>query len=164
MNRKYTSTGYRKLADAFRKILPGGSITTDLILGFPTETDREFKRTLSVMDEVRFDSAFTFTYSPRPPAKSCKLKDNISDEVKGKRLKTIMDLQCKIAEGKNNALIGNTVEILVDGYAGKDPRRLTGRTRTNKVAVFGGSAKLVGKMVNVKIESVTAYALKGNIV
>ncbi len=161
MNRGYTRGKYLKLTEGYKKILPGGAITTDIIAGFPSETERDFKATLKIIKDVRFDSAFTFIYSPRPPAKAAKLKDNVRDEVKEKRLKTLIDLQCKIAGEKNSSFIGRTVDILVDGYAAKDPGKLTGRTRTNKSTVFNGGKELIGKLVNVKVESVSPYVLKG---
>ena len=164
MNRKYTREKYLKLVEGYREILPGGSLTTDIIAGFPSETEKDFKDTVKVMEEARFDSAFTFKYSARPPAKASRLKDNVSDAIKEKRLKTIIDLQCRISEENNRALAGRTVEVLVDGHGSKDPRKLTGRTRTNKVVVFNGSADFIGKIVNVRIGSVTSYALRGRIV
>ncbi|MFA6321129.1 MAG: tRNA (N6-isopentenyl adenosine(37)-C2)-methylthiotransferase MiaB [Candidatus Omnitrophota bacterium] len=162
MNRKYTQKKYLKLVEDYRKILPQGAITTDIILGFPSETDKDFKETVKVMEKACFDSAYTFQYSPRPPAKSCKLKDDVTELVKDKRLKTIMDIQCKISEARNVPLVGEVVEILAEGRA-KDQHKLTGRTRTNKITVFDGNARLIGKLVSVKIESVTPYALKGKI-
>ncbi len=179
MNRGYTQKKYRKLIEGYRKILPRGAITTDIIAGFPSETDKDFKDTLKIVKDAGFDSAFTFKYSPRPPARSCRLKDNVTESVKEKRLKTIIDLQCKISEERNSLLTGHTVEILVDGRGNRDPRKFTpleisdkqkfltglsGRTRTNKVAVFDGDARLIGKLVNVKIESVAPYVLKGRLV
>ena len=163
MNRKYTQKRYTELISDYRKVLPGGALTTDIIAGFPSETDKDFKETMKVMKEARFDSAFTFKYSPRPPAKSCKLKDAVGEAVKEKRLKTIIDLQCKTSEENNGALAGTTAEVLVDGYCSKDPHKFTGRTRTNKAVVFGADEGLVGKLVNVKVESVTPYALKGRL-
>ncbi|MDD5428315.1 MAG: tRNA (N6-isopentenyl adenosine(37)-C2)-methylthiotransferase MiaB [Candidatus Omnitrophica bacterium] len=164
MNRKYTVKDYLKLAESYRKILPQGAITTDIIVGFPSETEKDLKETVKVMKAAGFDSAYTFKYSPRPPARSCKLKDNVSEALKDKRLKTIMDIQCRIAEDINARLIGQPAGILVDGCGSKDPRKLTGRTRTNKVVVFDGRPDLVGKFVDVKILSATPYALKGKIV
>ncbi len=164
MNRKYTSSKYRKLIADYRKIVPDGSLTTDVIAGFPSETDKDFKDTLEFVKEAGFDSAFTFKYSPRPPAKAGKLKDNVSEAVKAKRLETIIDLQCKISLKRNSALIGKEVEVLVDGRGRRDPSELSGRTRANKTAVFSGGAGLIGKLVTVKIEAATPYALKGRIV
>ena len=153
-----------KVISDYRKFVPGGSLTSDVVVGFPRETDKDFRQTLDVIKEVGFDSLYTFKYSPRPPAKSCGFKDNVSEAVKEKRLKTIMDIQCKISEERNAALAGTTLEVLVEGRGSKDPRKLTGRTRTNKVVVFGGKPALIGKLVNVKIESIAPYALKGRLV
>jgi tRNA-2-methylthio-N6-dimethylallyladenosine synthase len=163
MNRKYTQKKYLKLIEEYKKILPRGAITTDIIVGFPSETDKDFKKTVDILREAAFDSAYTFKYSPRPPAKSCKLRDDINAAVKEKRLRTIIDLQGKISEDRNIVLAGKMVEILVDGRNNKDPGKITGRTRTNKAAVFEGSANLIGKLVNVKIESVAPYALRGRL-
>ena len=161
MNRKYTQARYAKLVTDYKRIVPEGSITTDILVGFPSETDKDFRKTLKVMEAASFDSAFTFKYSPRPPARSCKLEDDVKSALKEKRLKTIIDLQCKISGKRNAALAGKKLEVLVDGRGGKEPHKLTGRTRTNKTAVFEGKAGLVGKLVNIKIGSVTPYALKG---
>jgi len=163
MNRKYTQKKYRELIEGYKNILPDGALTTDIIAGFPSETDKDFKDTLKVMKDAGFDSAFTFQYSPRPPARSCRLKDDVSAEIKTKRLKAVMDLQCKISEKNNTALLGKSVEILVDGRNYKDPHKLTGRTRTNKVAVFNGNENLIGRLVNIKVESVAPYVLKGGL-
>jgi tRNA-2-methylthio-N6-dimethylallyladenosine synthase len=164
MNRKYTSGKYKKLIADYKKILPEGTITTDIIVGFPSETDKDFAQSIKIMKEITPDSAYIFKYSPRPPAKSCKLKDSVSEGLKDKRLKTISDLQCKISQGQNKPMTGKIVEVLVDGHGSKEAHKLTGRTRTNKVVVFEGEPRLVGKIVNVKIESVTPYTLKGRIV
>ncbi|MDD5437042.1 MAG: tRNA (N6-isopentenyl adenosine(37)-C2)-methylthiotransferase MiaB [Candidatus Omnitrophica bacterium] len=161
MSRGYTQKKYLELAGDYKKTLPEGSLTTDILVGFPSETEKDFKATVMVMEKVGFDSAFTFKYSPRPPARSCALKDDVKSEVKEKRLKTIIDIQCKISEVRNRALVGKTLEVLVDGHGGRDPHKLTGRTRTNKTAIFSGDGKLTGRSVNVKIGSVTPYALLG---
>jgi len=161
MNRGYTQKRYMKLAEDYKRIVPGGSLTTDIIVGFPSENGRDFSETVKVMKRVAFDSAFTFKYSPRPPAKACKLKDDVKSAVKEKRLKTIIELQCKISGARNAGLAGDTVEVLVDGHSSKDPRKLTGRTRTNKTTVFDGPPGLAGELVSVRVESGTPYALKG---
>ena len=116
------------------------------------------------MNKARFDSAFTFKYSPRPPAKSSKLKDDITKEEKDSRLKETSTLQTKISEELNSRLTGKTCEVLVDGSSDKNAAKLSGRTRTNKIAVFGGNRRMTGRTINVKIESVTPYTLKGRIV
>ena len=113
------------------------------------------------MKQAGFDSAFLFKYSPRPPAKSASLKDDVRQETKEDRLKELMELQYKISEERNKPLEGKTVEVLVDGQNKKNLTTLNGRTRTNKVVVFEGDEGLIGKFVNIKIESTTPYALKG---
>lgn len=163
MNRKYTSGKYRKLAEDYKRIVPG-SITTDIIVGFPSETESDFRKTCDIMKDVAFDSAFTFKYSPRPSTKSAKLKDDVSDESKAGRLAAIMDLQRGISEEKNKYFENKVVEVLVDGPGKKDEVTLSGRTRTNKPVIFKGIKSLVGKLVNVEVESVTPYALKGRMV
>ena len=164
MNRGYTAARYLKLIGGYKKILPEGSVTTDIIAGFPSEKEDDFSDTLALLKEVEFDGAFLFKYSPRPPAKSAELKDDVPKEVKQERLKALLDLQCRISLKRNEQMKGVLAEILVDGYNKKTPSLLTGRTRTNKVTVFEGGKNLIGKFVNVKIESVTPHALKGRIV
>jgi tRNA-2-methylthio-N6-dimethylallyladenosine synthase len=161
MNRGYTAKKYTALAEKFKKLLPEGSITTDIIVGFPSETEKDFKKTCAVMDAVGFDNAFTFQYSPRPSAKASKLKDDVPKEEKVRRLQAIVELQCRSSEKHNRSLVGKTVEVLVDGVNRKDRTQLSGRTRTNRTAVFKGKPDLVGRLVNIKVRSATPYALIG---
>ena len=164
MNRKYTSRKYWKLAEEYKRIVPGGSISTDVIVGFPSESDSDFQKTCDMIKAVGFDSAYTFKYSPRPPAKSTAMEDDVSAETKAKRLAAISALQSIISAERNVPLVKKTVEVLVEGVGKKDDTMLSGRTRTNKVAVFKGKKSLIGKMVNVEIDSVTSYVLKGRLV
>lgn len=161
MNRGYTKTKYIRLAENYRKILPSGSITTDIIAGFPSEKDRDFRSTVETMKEISFDGAFVFKYSPRPPAKASGLKDDVPEDVKQDRLAEILRMQSGISEMRNAPLVGSTVEVLIDGKSENAPGTLTGRSRENKSVIFKGAEGLVGKIVNVKIESVTPYALRG---
>ncbi len=105
-----------------------------------------------------------FKYSPRPPAKSSKLKDSVSQDSKELRLATLINLQREILLKKNELLTGKTFDVLVDGQSKRDPSKFTGRTGTNKVAVFDGAKKMIGRIVSVKIESVTPHALRGRVV
>jgi tRNA-2-methylthio-N6-dimethylallyladenosine synthase len=164
MNRGYTRAKYLKLADAYRKIVPEGSITTDIIAGFPGETARDFQATIGVMKKVSFDGSFQFKYSPRPPAKAAKLKDSVPPEAKQERLQAAIDLQCALALKYNQTLAGKTVEVLVDGPSGKTPGMFVGRSRANKSVFCKGTQALVGKILQVKVNSVSAYALKGEVV
>ncbi|MBU1808523.1 MAG: tRNA (N6-isopentenyl adenosine(37)-C2)-methylthiotransferase MiaB [Candidatus Omnitrophica bacterium] len=164
MNRRYTSGKYLNLAEEYKRIVPGGSLTTDIIAGFPSETDSDFKKTCVIMKDVGFDSSYTFKYSPRERTKASELADDVPDDVKASRLKSLSELQCGISEERNRRLTDKVVEVLVEGVSKKDGEILTGRTGTNKPAVFKGSRSLVGRSVDVEIESVTAYALRGRIV
>jgi tRNA-2-methylthio-N6-dimethylallyladenosine synthase len=163
MNRGYTAGRYLGLVKNYRKLVRGGSLTTDIIVGFPGETEKDFAKTESLMKEVGFDSAFMFKYSPRPPAKSAKLKDDIPKEIKQKRLLRLIDLQCAVSRSRNEPLRGTVTEVLVDGRNKKEPLCLTGRTRTNKIVIFKADKGLVGKIVNVKIGSVNPHSLIGGI-
>jgi tRNA-2-methylthio-N6-dimethylallyladenosine synthase len=113
------------------------------------------------MDAVGFDNAFTFQYSPRRPAKAFRLKDDVPKEEKVRRLQGIVELQCRSSEKHNRSLVGSTVEVLVDGMNRKDASQLSGRTRTNRTAVFKGSRDLVGKLVNIKVGAATPYSITG---
>lgn len=163
MNRGYTFKKYRKLVEEYKKIVKGGTLTTDFIVGFPTETDKDFDDTRHAVEEMGFDSSFIFKYSPRPPAKSARLKDDIPVKVKEARLRELTDHQTVISESNNKALIGKTCDCLVDGHGKKNKNFLTGRSRGNKIIVFEGDVSLVGRIVKVVIDSVTPYALKGRI-
>lgn len=161
MNRGYTRAHYLGLIEEYKKFVPDGSITTDIIVGFPSETNKDFKETFGVMKAVKFDSAYIFKYSPRPPAKSIELKDDVSTEEKQARLQELLAFQKEASFERNKKSVGSTTEILVDGECEDAGSMLTGRTRSNKVAVFKGSKDQIGKIVNIKIESATPYALKG---
>ncbi|MCM8761489.1 MAG: tRNA (N6-isopentenyl adenosine(37)-C2)-methylthiotransferase MiaB [Candidatus Omnitrophica bacterium] len=163
MNRGYTAKRYLKLVEDYRKIVCGGSLTTDIIVGFSSETEADFKKTLSVMRSIEFDSAFTFKYSPRPPAKSAFLKDDVPAAAKEKRLQSIIGLQVASSKKRNESLIGSVVEVLVDGRNKKDEKSLSGRTRTNKAVIFEGDRSLVGSLLNIEIRSATSFALRGRI-
>jgi tRNA-2-methylthio-N6-dimethylallyladenosine synthase len=163
MNRKYTAKKYLGLIDEYKKIVPGGSITTDIIVGFPSETAADFNKTVGLMKKILFDAAFMFKYSPRPPAKSSQMKDDVPGEVKQRRLEAILNLQCNISLKKNNEMIDKTTEVLVDAMNPKSPKFLTGRTRSNKVTVFKGDKRLIGRLANVKIDSASPHALKGKL-
>lgn len=164
MNRGYTSKKYLKLAEEYKKYIPTGSITTDIIVGFPSETNSDFGKTVKVMKDICFDGAYMFKYSPRPPAKSSKLKDSVPQRQKEERLDTLIKMQQEISLNRNELLTGKAFDVLVDGQNVKDPSKFTGRTGTNKVAVFNGSKDMIGRIVSVKIESVTPHALRGRVV
>ncbi|MFA5255800.1 MAG: tRNA (N6-isopentenyl adenosine(37)-C2)-methylthiotransferase MiaB [Candidatus Omnitrophota bacterium] len=164
MNRGYTAKKYMKTVEEYRKYVSVGSVTTDIIVGFPSETKNDFGRTVRMIKDIEFDGAYMFKYSPRPPAKSSGLKDSVSREGKEKRLEALINLQREISLKRNELLTGKVFDVLVDGENKREVSKFTGRTGTNKVAVFDGSKDMIGRIVGVKIESVTPHALKGRVV
>lgn len=161
MGRKYTREEYLRLVERIRKAIPGVSITTDIIVGFPNETEEQFRDTLSLVEEVQFDSAFTFIYSPREGTPAAKMEDNVPYEEKKERLQRLNELQNAISLRKNEALRNQVVEVLVEGESKTNPEVLSGRTRTNKLVNFRGSKASIGQLVQVKITEPQTWTLKG---
>jgi tRNA-2-methylthio-N6-dimethylallyladenosine synthase len=132
MKRGYTSSDYARLLDALRDTVPGIAVTTDIMLGFPGETDAQFQRTMRFVRSARFDSAFMFAYSPRPGTRAAELPDQVQEEVKVARLGELIETQNRITTETNRALVGRTFEVLVDGPSPRKPERVAGLTRTFK--------------------------------
>jgi tRNA-2-methylthio-N6-dimethylallyladenosine synthase len=165
MKRAYNSTRYRHLVSLFREQNPLHSLTTDIIVGFPTETEEEFEETLRLVEEIRYDNAYMFMYSPRAGTVSAEtMRDDVPIEVKKARLKRLIDLQESIALEKNREEIGRVHEVLVEGPAKKDPNQVQGHSRTFKRVVFDGNARLIGQRVQVRITGGTSHTLTGEIV
>ncbi|MBO8170923.1 MAG: tRNA (N6-isopentenyl adenosine(37)-C2)-methylthiotransferase MiaB [Bacillaceae bacterium] len=164
MARKYTREHYLELVEKIKKAIPNVSLTTDIIVGFPGETEEQFQETLSLVEEVQYDSAFTFIYSPRHGTPAAKMEDNVSEEEKKDRLQRLMDLQNEISRKKNEALKGQVVEVLVEGESKNNPDVLSGRTRTNKLVNFKGPKSCIGQFVDVKITEPQTWTLKGEAV
>jgi tRNA-2-methylthio-N6-dimethylallyladenosine synthase len=163
MNRKYTKERYIELTERIKENIPGISITTDIIVGFPGESEEDFLHTLDVVERVRFDSAFTFLYSKRRGTPAERMEDQVPEQVKHDRLKRLLDLTGRITAENNSVLRGKTVEVLVEGVSKTHPDRLTGRTRTNKIVHFEGDAGLTGKLVNVRITDPQSWSLFGEV-
>ncbi|GGK13076.1 tRNA-2-methylthio-N(6)-dimethylallyladenosine synthase [Caldalkalibacillus thermarum] len=161
MGRKYTREEYLELVRKIRAAIPNVSLTTDIIVGFPNETEEQFEDTLSLVKEVKFDSAFTFIYSPRHGTPAAQMEDNVPEDVKKERLYRLNALQNEISRRKNEALRGQVVEVLVEGESKNNPDVLAGRTRTNKLVNFKGSKDAIGKLVHVKITEPQTWTLKG---
>ncbi len=161
MNRGYTREHYLELVQVIKDSIQEVSITSDIIVGFPGETETDFLETLDVLTEARFDSTFAFIYSPRKGTEAEKLKDNNSYEEKEKRLQTLNNLQQRIAIELNNLLVGQSCEVLVEGTSKSNPDLQTGRTRTNKLVHFPGPGDLSGKIVQVLITEARAWNLLG---
>lgn len=164
MNRGYTREHYQELVGEIRRLAPEASITTDIIVGFPGETEEDFQDTLNLVEELRFDSAFTFIYSPRSGTPAAKMTAQVPLAVKKMRLQKLMQLQNKISLAINKQLKGQVVEVLVEGSSKKDYSILEGRTKTNKTVLFAGSQELIGKFVEVKITTPQTWVLKGKII
>jgi tRNA-2-methylthio-N6-dimethylallyladenosine synthase len=165
MNRNYTRTDYLALVDRIRKAIPEVVLTTDLITGFPTETDNEFEDTVSLMKEVEFDSAFIFKYSPRPNTKAAnELKDDIAETKKTQRIVRLNKVQADISLKKNQAYVGQTVEVLIEEAGKYNSDAAFGRNDGNKIVALFGLDLNPGEFVNAKIIRATPHQLKGRIV
>ena len=161
MNRVYTVEKYLELVKKIREKIPEISLTTDLIVGFPGETEEDFLATLDFLEKVQFDAAFTFIYSVRTGTPAEKFPDQIDDATKHRRLNKLMEVQNKISLEKNLKLEGRTVEVLVEGASKTDKKIFTGRTRTNKLVLFPHETEKPGDLVKVKVEQAQTWLLKG---
>ncbi len=165
MRRTYTAEAYQELVAKMRERIPNLSISTDVIVGFCGETEADFMETYNLMAKIRYDSAFMFKYSSREGTLAHKtLDDDVSEEEKGHRLKKIIALQEGISHEINRGLIGETVEVLVEGESRRDPDRYQGKSDGFKTTVFPKENSEVGDLVRVKVESVTAHTLIGSMV
>ncbi len=165
MNRTYNIEHYLSLIEKAKKIIPGVSFSTDIISGFPTETYEEHIMTLDIMKQVRYDGAYMFKYSPREGTKSFKMKDDVSDEIKTKRLQEIIDLQRKISLEINQASIGSEEIVLIEGFSKKSNKYYSGRTDTNKVVIVPFDENFgEGDYIKVKINKATSATLFADII
>jgi len=160
MRRTYDRARYLRLVERLRCAIPDLALGTDLIVGFPGETEHDFEETLSLVEEVQFDSAFTFIYSPRSGTEAASLPDQISDEVKHERLERLVEVVQKVATARNEERIGLVEEVLVEGASRTDPARQRGRTRRNTTVNFSGPA-VAGNLVDVVIDAATSTTLSG---
>jgi len=161
MNRTYTRDQYFDLVRKIKNIIPDVSLSTDIIAGFPTETEDDHKKTLELLQEVEFDGAYTFKYSPRENTKAWNMGDDIPEEVKNRRLSEIIDLQRSVSLHRNTTMIGQTVEVLVEGLSKKSVHEFCGRTDTNKMVVFPKNGDAVGDTIGIRIERVNSATLFG---
>jgi tRNA-2-methylthio-N6-dimethylallyladenosine synthase len=163
MNRGYTSGDYLRLVERIKKIIENVSLSTDVIVGFPTESEDDFQRTLEIMKNVEFDSAFMFRYSIRKGTKAASLVDDVPEEEKLSRLHILIELQKEISKKKNQKYIGKTLEVLVDEKSRKDKTKWKGKARTNHTVIVDGNEDILGKIVYVKINEVDSFTLFGSI-
>jgi tRNA-2-methylthio-N6-dimethylallyladenosine synthase len=163
MNRRYTREQYLELVAKLRDAVPGIALTTDIIVGFPGETEEDFLQTLDIVEKVRYDSAFTFIYSPRKGTPAAEMPDQVDEEVKKERIYRLIDLQNRISGEINQEIVGSTVEVLVEGTSKTDPSRLTGKTRSNKTINFPGDVGLIGRTVQVEVTAGKLSSLEGKL-
>lgn len=164
MNRGYTREEYLALVEELQERRPEAAITSDIIVGFPGETEADFQETLDLYRRVRFDRAFTFMYSKRTGTPAANMEGQVPEEVKKERHQQLLELQEQINQEKNKQLEGQTMEVLVDGPSKTNSDLLSGRTRTNKIVIFSGSENLTGKLVNVMINKAKSWTLFGEVV
>ena len=160
MRRTYGRERYLALVDKLRAAIPDLALTTDVIVGFPGETDADFRGTLEVVEEVRYDGAFTFVFSPRSGTEAASMPDQVPDETKRERIERLVDLVQRIAAERNVERIGRFEEVLVEGASRTDSSLLRGKTRRNTTVNFSGSAR-PGDLVRVRIEGATSTTLRG---
>ena len=161
MNRKYTSEKYLGIIHKLRNAIPNIAITTDVMVGFPGETEEDFLQTYNLMKQIRFDYAFTFKYSPREVTAAASYSEQVPEDVRLERLKKLIELQEQITFEKYQEQIGRTVQVYVEHTSKKSDKELSGRTRDNKIAVFPGDKKLIGTFVDIEIIDATGWTLKG---
>lgn len=159
MNRKYAFHDYVRIVDALRTAIPDIALGTDIIVGFPSETEEDFEETVEAMRRIEYDSAFIFKYSTRENTAAAKLPDDVPLEKKKERNRILLQLQQEISLRKNRVAIGEEVEVLVEGPSKRNPNKMMGRTRQNKIAVFDGSSQLVGEILNLTVTDATALTL-----
>ncbi|AHM65699.1 tRNA-i(6)a37 thiotransferase enzyme miab [Paenibacillus polymyxa SQR-21] len=164
MNRKYTRERVLELAAKIKAAVPHASLTTDIIVGFPGETDEQFEDTLSLVREVGYDFAYTFIYSPREGTPAASMEDNVPMSVKKERLRRLNIAVNQNSLRFNSRLRGEVVEVLVEGESKNDSNVLAGRTRSNKLVHFEGSKDLIGSFVQVKITEPMTFYIKGDLV
>ena len=160
MRRTYGRERYLRLVGEMRRAIPDLALTTDIIVGFPGETEDDFQQTVEVVEEVGYDGAFTFVYSPRAGTEAAAMPDQVPDEVKRARIERLVDVVQRIARERNEQRVGRIEEVLVEGPSRTEPSLLRGRTRRNTTVNFTGSAK-TGDLVDVRIEGATSTTLRG---
>jgi tRNA-2-methylthio-N6-dimethylallyladenosine synthase len=163
MNRPYTRDRYKQIVDDLRRVRPDMYFSTDVIVGFPGETDEDFAQTRELFETCNYDMAYVFKYSIRTGTPAAELADQVPDAVKEERNQILLDVLAKNSDRRNATLIGTTQEVLVEG-PDKKGRGYMGRTRGNRIVHFAGNERLIGELVPVKIERATTAVLYGSLV
>jgi tRNA-2-methylthio-N6-dimethylallyladenosine synthase len=160
MRRTYSRGRYLDLVERMRTAIPDLALTTDLIVGFPGETERDFAETLEAVEEVGFDSAFTFVFSPRQGTEAASMSGQVPEETKGERIERLVEVVQRVAASRNSHRVGRVEEVLVEGPSRTDPSILRGKTRRNTTVNFRGTAR-AGELIGVRIEGATSTTLRG---
>jgi tRNA-2-methylthio-N6-dimethylallyladenosine synthase len=161
MHRVYTAKKYVDLVRRLRRVRDGIALTTDIIVGFPGETEDDYKQTRDLVEELQFDNAFVFRYSPRRDTPAAEMSEQVDEHIKEERNQDLLAVIDKSAFRANERLVGHKLEILCEGPSRTNPARLMGRTRTNKIVVFEGGDELAGELVDLRIERANGFSLYG---
>ncbi len=164
MNRKYTKEQYLEIVKKVKSAIPDVVLTTDIIVGFPGETNEDFEETISILKEVEYDTIFSFIYSKRVGTPAAKMEDCLTDAEKHKNFDRMLEVQNEISKKKNDMYLGGLQKVLVEGQSKNNENTLTGRTEGGKVVNFEGDSDLIGKMVDVRIVSAQTWSLFGEII
>jgi len=162
MHRAYTAEKYIDLVDRIRHAREGMAITTDVIVGFPGETEEDYKKTRDLVEEIQFDNAFVFRYSPRRDTPATEMPDQIDEHIKEQRNQDLLRVVNESTRRSGERLVGRAVEVLCEGPSKTNPTRLAGRTRTNKIVVFEGGENLIGEIVDVQVQRTNGFSLYGS--
>jgi tRNA-2-methylthio-N6-dimethylallyladenosine synthase len=163
MHRGYTKESFLEKIGRLKKVCPSIALTADVIVGFPGEEEEDFKKTLDLMREVRFDDLFSFKYSPRKGTRAAQFQDKVEEKVKQDRLSILQEIQKAVTLQKNQELEGRVEEVLVEGFSKQSTQDVTGRTRSNKIVNVQGDLSLTGKLARVRITKACAHSLRGEI-
>ena len=165
MNRTYDTKKYLSTVEKLRKVAPGIALSSDIIVGFPGESDEDFDATMQMLENVRFDMVFSFIYSPREGTKAAKMENRVPEEVTKKRMARLLDVQCNISHEINDTYVGGVERVLVDSFDEKDGARVyNARTATNKLVHFVSDNAKIGEFINVKISRAGAFDLFGEVI
>jgi tRNA-2-methylthio-N6-dimethylallyladenosine synthase len=165
MNRGYTRSRYLELIDELTETVPGIALSTDIIVGFPGESEEDFEQTVALVERVAYDNVFAFRYSRRPGTPAADMPEQVPDEVKARRNSGILEVAARVAEQRSRRLEGRVLPVLVDGISRKNAREAAGRTRCNRVVNFDPAGRdVLGEVVPVLITQALPHSLRGELV
>jgi tRNA-2-methylthio-N6-dimethylallyladenosine synthase len=162
MHRGYTAEKYVDLVRRVRRAREGIAITTDIIVGFPGETKEDYQQTRDLVEELQFDNAFVFRYSPRRDTPAAEMRDQIEERIKEERNQDLLNVVNESTRRSGERLVGHAVQVLCEGPSKTNPARLMGRTRTNKIVVFEGKERLIGEIIDVQVQRANGFSLYGS--